>query len=91
MRSISLPKKYSKTLTLKDCISHLLMPDIRLTSEEIDDLIGYAIEVFISCDRQIPTDLAKRLYQVQVDLFEFTDICFDVMSAMEIDEEIIIN
>ena len=86
-----MPKKYSKTVTLKDCISHLLMPDIRLTSEEIDDLIGYAIEVFISCDRQIPIDLAKRLYQVQVDLAEFTDICSDVMSVMGINEEIIIN
>jgi len=91
MRSISLPKINSKTLTTNDCISHLLMPDMRLTQEEIDVLIAYSIDVFIACDGQIPIDLATRLYQVQVDLHDFTEVCFEVMSEMEIDENLIIN
>ena len=82
MHPISFPEKYSEVSTKQDVIYRVLQQGcVPKTEQEIMALVDHCVDVFVACDFQLPSDLARRLSDCSCPLDEWFEYAFEMLAA----------
>ena len=71
---------YSEHNTMTSDLYRLLQQQVTPRSEqEVMDLVDHCLEVFLACDLQLPSYLAKRLNKCGVGLVDFFEFAIEMV------------